>query len=333
MRIIIPMAGIGKRMRPHTLSTPKPLLPVIGKPVVQLLLEDLTKMLDGKVDEVAFIIGDFGAEAEKDLKNIATQLGIKPYIYYQQEALGTAHAIYCAAEILQGNVLIAFADTLFKTDFIINKEEDGIIWTKQIDNPKLFGVVVPDENGYVKVFAEKPKEFVSDLAIIGIYYFRDGEYLKNQIQYIIENNIRGNNEFQLTDVLENMKNDGKKLKIATVDGWFDCGNKDAMLDTNREMLKLKMPAGFVHPSVKLDNSKIIQPCFIDKDVILQNSTVGPYVSVGCGTIIENSMLSESIVMNNALISNCKITNSMLGNHTKSNDSMGELNLGDYSEVL
>ena len=200
------MAGIGKRMRPHTLSTPKPLLPIIGKPIVQLLLEDLVKMMDDKVDEVAFIIGDFGSEAENSLKKIAHQLGLKPSIYYQKEALGTAHAIWCAANFLKGNVLIAFADTLFKTDFIIDKNEDGIIWTKKINNPQLFGVVVPDEHNYVKVFVEKPKVFVSDLAIIGIYYFRSGEYLKDQIQYIIYNNIKGNNEYQLTDVLENMKN-------------------------------------------------------------------------------------------------------------------------------
>jgi len=327
------MAGIGKRMRPHTFSTPKPLLPVIGKPIVQLLLEDLTKMMDGKVDEVAFIIGDFGKDVENNLKNIAGKLGLKPFIYHQEEALGTAHAIWCAAGFLKGNVLIAFADTLFKTDFIINTKEDGIIWTKQIANPQLFGVVVPDENGYVSLFVEKPKEFISDLAIIGIYYFSNGEYLRDQIQYIIDNDIRGNNEYQLTDVLENMKNQGQKLKIAQVDGWFDCGNKNAMLDTNMEMLKLKLPSGFVHSSVKIENSKIIQPCFIDRDVILQNSTVGPYVSLGCGTIIENSMLTDCIVMNNSSINNCKLTNSMLGNHSKTKNREGELNLGDYSEVL
>ena len=333
MRIVIPMAGIGKRMRPHTLSTPKPLLPVIGKPIVQLLLEDLVKMMDDKVEEVAFIIGDFGTEAENSLKNIAHQLGLKPSIFYQNEALGTAHAIWCAASFLKGNVLIAFADTLFKTDFIINKDEDGIIWTKKIDHPQLFGVVVPDENDYVKLFAEKPKEFVSDLAIIGIYYFNNGEYLKDQIQYIIDNDIKGNNEYQLTDVLENMKNQGQKLKIAMVDEWFDCGNKKAMLDTNKEMLKLKLPSGFVHPAARIENSNIIQPCFVAQDVFLQNAIVGPYVSIGCGTIIENSMLSDCIVMNHAMIDNCKLNNSMLGNHSKSKDREGELNLGDYSEVL
>jgi glucose-1-phosphate thymidylyltransferase len=326
------MAGIGKRMRPHTLSTPKPLLPVIGKPIVQLLLEDLTKMMNGEVDEVAFIIGDFGEAAENELKKIAGALKLKPYIFYQKEALGTAHAIWCAEEFLKGNILVAFADTLFKTDFIINRKEDGIIWTKQIADPKLFGVVVPDENGYVKVFAEKPKEFVSDLAIIGIYYFNNGEYLKNQIQFLIDNNIMGNNEYQLTDVLENMRKEGQKLKIATVDGWFDCGNKTALLETNKEMLNLKMKSGFVHPSVKSMNSNIIHPCFIDKDVVVKNSVIGPNVSVGSGTIIENSKIADSIVMNNANINNCRLQNSMLGNYTDCRNKDGEFNLGDYSEV-
>lgn len=332
MRILIPMAGIGKRMRPHTLTTPKPLLPVIGKPIVQLLLEDLVNMMDGKVDEVGFIIGDFGIEAENTLKNIALQLGLKPSIYYQKEALGTAHAIYCAADFLKDHILIAFADTLFKTDFVINTEEEGIIWTKKIDDPQLFGVVVPDENNYVKLFAEKPKEFVSDLAIIGIYYFNNGEYLKNQIQYLIDNDIRGNNEYQLTDVLENMKNQGQKLKIAQVDEWFDCGNKNAMLDTNTEMLKLKLASGFVHPSIKIENSTIIQPCFIDQDVVLQNATIGPFVSLGCGSSIANSTVSASIVMNKAKIDQSNITNSIIGNHTVCKNQQGELNLGDYSEV-
>jgi glucose-1-phosphate thymidylyltransferase len=333
MRIVIPMAGIGKRMRPHTLSTPKPLLPVIGKPIVQLLLEDLVKMMDEKVDEVAFIIGDFGVEAENELKNISHQLGLKPFIYYQKEALGTAHAIWCAAPFLEGNVLIAFADTLFKTDFIINKEEDGIIWTKKIENPKLFGVVVPDENNYVKLFAEKPKEFVSDLAIIGIYYFKNGEYLKEQIQYIIDNDIRGNNEYQLTDVLENMKNQGQMLKIAMVDGWYDCGNKNATIETNTEMLKLKIPAGYMHTSVRVENTTIVQPCFIDQETVLKDSSIGPFVSIGRGTIIENSKVTDSIIMDYASISDSKIKNSMLGNHTTCKNQEGQLNIGDYSELL
>jgi glucose-1-phosphate thymidylyltransferase len=332
MRILIPMAGIGKRMRPHTFSTPKPLLPIIGKPIVQLLLEDLVKMMDGKVDEVAYIIGDFGSEAEKLLNEIAHDLGLKSTIYYQKEALGTAHAIWCARDFLKGNVLVAFADTLFKTDFVINKDEDGIIWTKKIDDPRLFGVVIPDENNYVKLFAEKPKEYVSDLAIIGIYYFKSGEYLKDQIQYVIENNIKGNNEFQITDVLENMRIQGQKLKIALVDEWFDCGNKKAMLETNTEMLKLKMISGNSHNSVRIENSKIIQPCFVDHDVHLKNTTLGPNVSVGYGTIIENSNVADCIIMKNAVIDNSNLKNSIIGNHTVCKNQKGELNLGDYSEV-
>jgi glucose-1-phosphate thymidylyltransferase len=180
MRIIVPMAGMGKRMRPHTLTTPKPLIPVAGKPIVQRLMEDIHKVCGQSIEEIAFIIGDFGAEAEQNLIKIAESLGAKGTIYHQQEALGTAHAIHCAKESLAGPVVVAFADTLFKADFILDQSKDGIIWVQQIEDPRQFGVVKVDANNIITDFVEKPQEFVSDLAIIGIYYFKDGEYLKKE---------------------------------------------------------------------------------------------------------------------------------------------------------
>jgi glucose-1-phosphate thymidylyltransferase len=172
MRIIVPMAGMGKRMRPHTLTTQKPLIPVAGKPIVQRLMEDIHKVCGQSIEEIAFIIGDFGAEAEQNLIKIAESLGAKGTIYHQQEALGTAHAIHCAKESLAGPVVVAFADTLFKADFILDQSKDGIIWVQQIEDPRQFGVVKVDANNIITDFIEKPQEFVSDLAIIGIYYFK-----------------------------------------------------------------------------------------------------------------------------------------------------------------
>jgi glucose-1-phosphate thymidylyltransferase len=173
MRIIIPMAGMGKRMRPHTLTVPKPLIPIAGKPIVQRLVEDIVKVCGEPVEEVAFIIGDFGKEVEQKLIAIAEAEGAKGSIYYQDQPLGTAHAILCAQESMKGKTVVAFADTLFKADFKLDTEQEGIIWVQKVEDPKPFGVVKLDSNGSITDFVEKPEHFVSDLAIIGIYYFKE----------------------------------------------------------------------------------------------------------------------------------------------------------------
>jgi glucose-1-phosphate thymidylyltransferase len=225
MKIIVPMAGRGSRLRPHTLTVPKPLIPVAGKPIVQRLVEGITKVCGEKVDEIAFIIGDFGTEVENELKNLAQSLGAKGSIYYQEQALGTAHAILCAKESLDGKVVVAFADTLFRANFTLDGDADGIIWVNQIEDPRAFGVVKLDANNVITDFVEKPEHFVSDLAIIGIYYFKDGKNLANELQYLIDNDIKDKGEYQLTNALENMKNKGVKFKPGQVDEWLDCGNK------------------------------------------------------------------------------------------------------------
>ena len=236
MKIIVPMAGRGSRLRPHTLTVPKPLIPIAGKPIVQRLVEDIVKVCDQKVEEIAFIIGDFGKETEDNLISIADKLGAKGSIYYQDVPLGTAHAILCAAPSLDGNLVVAFADTLFRADFTLDSDADGVIWTKRVENPSAFGVVKKDEQGFITDFIEKPAEFVSDEAIIGIYYFKDGTYLKNELQYLIDNDIKDKGEYQLTNALENMKNKGSKFTSGTVNEWMDCGNKNVTVETNGKIL-------------------------------------------------------------------------------------------------
>ena len=174
MNLIIPMAGRGTRLRPHTLYTPKPLIPVAGKPIVQRLVEDIAAMCDEPISKIGFVVGDFGKEVEDQLINIAAQIGAEGQIYYQEEALGTGHAIYCAEPLLDGPVIVAFADTLFRADFKVSTNDEGVIWVKQIEDPSQFGVVTVDDNNTISGFVEKPKEFVSDLAIIGIYFFGNG---------------------------------------------------------------------------------------------------------------------------------------------------------------
>ena len=206
MRIIIPMAGKGKRMRPHTLTVPKPLIAVAGKPIVQRLVEDITKVCGQKVEEIAYVIGpDFGKEVEQNLIKIAEGQGAKGSIYYQDKALGTAHAIMCAKNSITGKTVVAFADTLFKADFVMDTEKEGVIWVQKIEDPRQFGVVKLNNSGVITDFVEKPEQFVSDLAIIGIYYFKDGDNLKKELQHLLDNNITEKGEFQLTNALENMK--------------------------------------------------------------------------------------------------------------------------------
>jgi glucose-1-phosphate thymidylyltransferase len=324
MKIIVPMAGRGSRLRPHTLTIPKPLLPVGGKPIVQRLVEDITKVCGEPVDEIAFIIGDFGAEVEKNLVAVS--------IYYQAEALGTAHAILCAKESLKGKVVVAFADTLFKADFKLNSDADGIIWVNQIDDPRAFGVVKLNSDNVITDFVEKPEHFVSDLAIIGIYYFKDGEYLKNELQYLIDNNIKEKGEFQLTNALENMKQKGTKFVPGKVDEWLDCGNYKATVYTNQRVLEFIKNELKTDSTLQNENSVIVQPCFIGKNVKLKNAVVGPHVSIGDNVEINLSIISNSIIQSNTKIEKANIKDSMIGNHVKIKQQQQELSIGDYTEL-
>jgi glucose-1-phosphate thymidylyltransferase len=330
MRIIVPMAGMGKRMRPHTLTTPKPLIPVAGKPIGQHLVEDILQMCKEQVEEIAFVIGHFGEEAEKQLLDIATSLGAKGTIHYQDEPLGTAHAILCAESALQGPVVVAFADTLFRADFTVDPSADGVIWVKQIDDPTQFGVVKTGADGVITDFVEKPKEFVSDLAIIGIYYLRDGEGLKQELRYLIDNNIREKGEYQLTNALENMKSKGKRLMAGRVDDWLDCGNKDATVQTNARVLEMKYPNSHIASTAKVIDSVILPPCLIGDGAVIEGSVVGPHVAVGDHTSIRNSRVRNSIVRDHAQLRDAGIDNSLIGSHAHVKGQLQALSLGDYS---
>lgn len=330
MRIIVPMAGMGKRMRPHTLTVPKPLIPVAGKPIVQWLVEDITKVCKEKVEEIAFVIGDFGKEVENQLVGIAERLGAKGTIHYQEEPLGTAHAILCAQSALKGKVIVAFADTLFRAEFTIDESRDGVIWVNRIDDPRMFGVVKVDDKGVITDFVEKPQTFVSDLAIIGIYYFKDGDYLRKEMQYLIDNNIKEKGEFQLTNALENMKKKGTQFVPGKVDEWLDCGNKDATVYTNKRVLEIHSKENMVSKTLKSENSIVIPPCFIGENVELKNAVVGPHVSIGANSKIEGSVISNCIIQTNTRIRNSVLDNSMIGHFAEYNNTPEQLSLSDYS---
>jgi glucose-1-phosphate thymidylyltransferase len=335
MQIIIPMAGKGKRMRPHTLTTAKPLIPVAGKPIVQRLVEDITKVCGQKVEEIAFVIApDFGKEVEENLVKVAESQGAKGSIYYQTEALGTAHAIMCAKDAIKGKTVVAFADTLFKADFVMNTEEEGVIWVQKIEDPSQFGVVKLNAEGAITDFIEKPVEFVSDLAIIGIYYFKNGDYLKSELQYLLDNNIREKGEYQLTNALENMKQKGTKFKPGQVTEWLDCGNKNSTVYTNQRVLEFdKGKPALKGKNIKNNNSIIIEPCFIGDDVELNNSVVGPHASIGSKSVISNSIVKNSILQKETKVLSAIIQNSMLGIAAEVKGRGTDLSLSDYTQVL
>ena len=334
MNIIIPMAGRGSRLRPHTLTTPKPLIAFAGKSIVQRLVEDIVRVCNEEINEIAFIIGDFGKEVERNLINIANDLGAEGKIVYQDQPLGTAHAILCAKESLKGNVVVAFADTLFKADFKLEKNSDGIIWVNKIDDPSSFGVVKVNEEKIITDFVEKPQFFVSDLAIIGIYYFKSGENLNKELQYLIDNDIKDKGEYQLTNALENMKNKGLKFTTGEVTEWLDCGNKDATVYTCERVLDHNKNAEMIADDSQMINSKIIEPCYIGSGTKIENSIIGPNVSIGNNTIILNSQIKESIIQNTSKIENAKLYKSMIGNNVffDGHNIELEVSIGDFSEV-
>jgi glucose-1-phosphate thymidylyltransferase len=325
------MAGRGSRLRPHTLTVPKPLVPIAGKPIVERLVEDITRVCGQKVDEIAFVIGDFGKEVESELVNIAEGLGAKGSIYHQHEALGTAHAILCAKESLYGPVVVAFADTLFRADFKLDSSKDSIIWVQQVKDPSAYGVVKMDDNSVITHFIEKPTEFVSDLAIIGIYFFKDGSNLRNELQFLIDNNITDKGEYQITDALENMKLKGLKFYPGKVDEWLDCGNPKAAIHANKRVLGFSENK-HERSGLKLDNATIIEPCYIGANVQLSNCTVGPYVSLGDGSVVSDSLLKNSIVQNNTTLKNADLEDSMIGNNVTYKGGSKQVSIGDYSTI-
>jgi len=333
MKIIVPMAGRGSRLRPHTLTVPKPLIPVAGKPIVHRLVEDIAGVLNQKIDEVAFIIHEsFGKKVEEDLIAIAQKLGAKGTIYYQNEALGTGHAIMCAKDSLDGPAVIAYADTLIRADFDLDTTADSVIWVKQVDQPEAFGVVNLNANGEIIELVEKPKEFVSDLAVIGIYYFKDIAVLKNELQSVLDNNIIHGGEYQINDGIKQMMAKGMKFVPGEVDEWMDCGNKEVTVETNSRML------GFLHEdgenliaeSVRLENATIIPPCSIAEDVVLINATVGPNVSLGKGCHVIDSTIKNSLIQTHAHIKNANLDNAMIGNHVNFDGNFTSISIGDYS---
>lgn len=329
------MAGRGSRLRPHSLTVPKPLIPVAGEPIVHRLVKDIAKVINQPIEEIAFVLGDpafFGDDVVKSLEDLANSLGAKPTIYRQDQPLGTGHAIMCAKSSLSGPAVIAYADTLIRADFNLDENADAVIWVKKVDKPEAYGVVNLNDDNEITELVEKPKFFVSDLAVIGIYYFKDVSVLKTELQHVLDNNIVNGGEYQINDGIKGMMAKGRIFKTGQVDEWMDCGNKEVTIETNARMLQFLNDDGeeLIDSSLKIENSKIIQPCFVGKNVVLKDSTIGPFVSVGDNTIIESSTVKNSLIQSHTSIKNATLVEAMIGNHATFNGNFSKISIGDYS---
>lgn len=330
------MAGRGSRLRPHSLTVPKPLIPVAGQPIVHRLVKDIAKVLKQPIEEIAFVLGDpawFGDDVVESLKALATSLGAKPSIYRQDQPLGTGHAIMCAKPSLSGPAVVAYADTLIRAEFDLDPNADSVIWTKKVANPQAYGVVKLNDNQEIVELVEKPETFVSDQAVIGIYYFKDVAVLKDKLQEVLDENVMNGGEYQINDGIKRMMADGKIFKTGTVDEWMDCGNKNVTLETNTRMLGFLKADGeeqMIAKSVKNNNSTVIEPCYIGENTVLNNATVGPNVSIGNNCVIENTSVKNSLIQNHTTIKNATLDNAMIGNHVKYNGDFKAISIGDYS---
>jgi len=331
------MAGRGSRLRPHSLTVPKPLLPVAGTPIVHQLVHEIAKVAKSKITDIGFVLGDpafFGDQIVKDLQNLATSLGAKPHIFKQLKPLGTGHAIMCAQELLEGPTVVAYADTLIRASLTLDPEADAVIWVKQVQQPDDFGVVELNTKGNIVNLVEKPKKYISDRAVIGIYYFKAIEQLKKKLEAVLEQKLAPGSEYQINEGILALLQDGAIIKPGDVEAWMDCGNPKATLQTNSEMLTLLAQEGasLTDPSASIENSTIIPPCFIGKNTMIKDSTVGPGVSIGEGTQLVKCTIKHSLIQKHCYLEEFKSEKAMIGNHVRYKGNPTFVSLGDYSEL-
>jgi glucose-1-phosphate thymidylyltransferase len=325
MKVIIPLAGKGTRLRPHTHITPKPMLKVAGKPVMQYILEDLRRL--GNVEQIVYITGHLKEKVEEYTRKTFADI---PAVFIEQQVQdGTAGAVALARDYVDQPVLIIFVDTIFDADLsVINRSDaDGIIWVKTVEDYQRFGVVVTDSDGNMTKIVEKPKTPVSKRANIGLYYIRNWKLLYEGIAHVLSQ-PKNQGEYFLTDAFQYMIDKGARIQVIDVEGWYDAGKIDTLLDTNRVMLekgRARVPAG-------IDRSQVIEPVYIEDGVTIANSKVGPNVSLGAGTITEHSTVRDTIAGSGCRIVRSKLTNSLIGDDVLVAGVEGEVTLGDHSEV-
>ena len=325
MKVIIPLAGKGTRLRPHTHTVPKPMLKVAGKPVMDYVMDDVRAL--GGVDEVVYITGHLKAAVEQHVRS--TYADMKATFIEQVVQDGTAGAVALAKSLVDAPALIIFVDTIFDTDLSVIKTstDDGIIWTKEVEDYQRFGVVVTDSNGHMAKIVEKPTTPISKRANIGLYYVKNWKLLYEGIDHVLTQ-PKNKGEYYLTDAFQYMIDHGAKLKVLDVAGWYDAGKLDTLLETNRAMLdrgRARKPPG-------LTGATIIEPVYIENGVSCEGATIGPNVSIGASTMVRHSMLRDTIVGSSCTITGCTLSSSMLGDRVVVEGVQGELSVGDDAEV-
>lgn len=322
MRAVIPVAGLGSRLKPHTYSTPKVLLNVGGKPILGHILD---KLIEEDVKKATFVIGHLG-EMIKDYV-LSSYPSIQSDFVEQKEMEGLGHAIYTAIPTFDDEeIFIILGDTIFDVNLKdVFKKKQNALGVKEVDDPRRFGVAIK-ENGYIKKLVEKPQVPVSNLALVGLYYITDYNALKRNLNKLVDNDVRTKGELQLTDALQLMLDDGIKISTFPVEGWYDCGKPETLLSTNQYLLDLKSV------SKKFDSVIINHPVYIAEDAEISNSVIGPYATIDSGCKIEESIIKNSIIGSKAQITKSLLENSIIGSNAVINGMFKKLNAGDSSEI-
>ncbi len=331
MKLIIPMAGRGTRVRPHSHVTPKPLLPVCGRSMVERIVETFSAVLPTPMDEGIFILGpDFGEDVRESLSDICSRHGMLASFVVQENARGTAHAVGCAERHLNGEGIVVFADTLFYMDPGVELSgADVVAWVKHVDDPSRFGVAVREGDRIVEL-VEKPQSLISTEALIGIYYVRKLERLDSAIKYLFDGEITGvGGEYQLTDAFDRMLKEECLFKTATVTAWLDCGTIEALRETTMEILA----RGDHEPNAgRIVNSEIVDPVYIGDGAIIENTVVGPHTSVESGASIRGSRIERSILFSDSVVEDSSLVDSLVGREAGVRGFSGRINVGDHSEI-
>ncbi|HSJ25570.1 MAG TPA: sugar phosphate nucleotidyltransferase [Longimicrobiales bacterium] len=327
MKVIIPLAGKGTRLRPHTHTTPKPLLRVGGRPVMSYILDDLLEL---GVDEAVFITGYLKDKIENYVRTEYPQFTAQ--FVEQPEQNGTAGAVQLAEPYIDSDVLIIFVDTLFDADLSLVKRlpEDlaGVIWAKEVEDYQRFGVIITDDDGNMKRIVEKPTDPISKLANIGLYYIRDWKLLFKGISETMSGPKGKSGEYYLTDAFQYMIDHGAKIRVEEVDGWYDCGQLETLLDTNRHLLETgrdRQPDG-------CRNTRIVPPVRIAEGVTIEDSEIGPNVTVEGGSRIRGAKLRNTIVGRNTELDGAELHDSMVGDDVVLRGVRGVVSIGDNAQV-
>ncbi|MFQ5594929.1 MAG: sugar phosphate nucleotidyltransferase [Anaerolineae bacterium] len=325
MKVIIPVAGRGTRLRPHTHTRPKPLVTVAGKPVLGHVLDTLGNL---RPDEIIFIVGYLGEQIEEYVDN---NYDFAARYVEQKELKGQAHAIGLVKEHVDGPILIIFVDTIADADLetLAGLDADGAIFVKEVEDPRRFGVVSLDANGYITRFVEKPDRPVSNLAVIGIYYLKDSGLMFECIDELLERDIQTKGEYYLADALQLMVDRGSRLIAPTVDIWEDCGTPEAVLQTNRYLLKNEQTDDVRFEST---NAVTIPPVYIHPTAQIKNSVIGPYTTVAAGCRIEDSVIRDSIIDEGSIIVDTMLDQSLIGKEAFVKGRFRRLNVGDSASV-